>query len=193
MAGNEDGVSVLRMVRLRAAPAGTIVLALVSLAMLASGCGRDGEGEGAASGGASGEEPASVAAYPSSLSADSSPEEVVGVLIQALDEDDDATLIGLVAVKAEVKAVEAIFRRGGRSAKLTPESVAPPTAGGWGASYAFFRAGETQVDSATVEGDTAVVLATGNRLDGTPSTLKVKLVREDGLWKVRAGLESLGK
>ena len=185
MTWNEDGVSVLRIVRLRGALAGAVVLALVWLAVLASGCGRDGEGESAA--------PASVAAYPSSLSADSSPEEVVGVLIQALDEDDDATLIGLVAVKAEMKAVEAIYRRGGRSTKLTPGGVAAFTAGGWGMSYAFFQAGETQVDSATVEGDTAVVLATGKRPDGKPSTLKVKLVREDGLWKVKAGLESLGR
>ena len=67
----------------------------------------------------------------------------------------------------------------------------PLTVVGWRSSYAFFQNGQTTPTRQVIEGDNAVVFARGTRPDGEPATLEIKLLREDGLWKVRAGLESV--
>ena len=177
---------VLRFLRADTVRVHVLLLAVVVLAAVASGCKKGGQDEESVEGGASFQ-------YPSGLSADSPVEDVARALITALDEDDEETLVGLVAVEAEVDAVEAIYRRRGRTSSIGPEQVAGMTVDGWGASYAFLQAGETAVERASVNGQSAVVFAVGKRPDGTPSTLKISLVREDGLWKVRAGLESVSQ
>lgn len=128
--------------------------------------------------------------YPSSLSANSSPSEVAGVLIAALEADDDATLIGLVAVEDAKKNVDAIFNKYGKKSNANPADVAAMTAAGWGASYAFFKPGQTTVARETIDGDTAVVIADGFIRRGDARELRINMIREEGVWKVRAGLNS---
>ena len=128
--------------------------------------------------------------YPAELSADSSPSDVAGVLIRALEEEDMATLLGLVAVKAESEAFEAIFRRHGREARTDYSRAAAMTAAGWGMSYGFVQNGSTEIVNESVDGDKAVVHATGTLQGGDACKLRIKLVREDAVWKVRAGIET---
>ena len=175
----------------RAAPngvlsAGLLFVTALSLAFVLSGCGQEAQDEEAASEG----ESAAVLEYPSSLSAESSPSEVAQVLIQALDEDDTGTLLGLVAIEAGTEAVEAIFSQHGRKSDITPRQVAALAAGGWRATYVFFLAGETEVTREEVHADTAVAFASGKLPDGKSQTLEITLIREDGLWKVRPGLDA---
>jgi len=158
---------------------------------IASGCNRNDQGDGAAPQPADEPSATALAPYPADLSAQSSPTDVATVLIRALDADDAETLRGLVAVKHEVEAVDAIYRRHGRAGDTTPEKAATMAAAGWQATYLFFETNATQVERETIEKDTAEVFAAGKSPTGKPRTLKIKLVREDDVWKVRAGLETL--
>jgi hypothetical protein len=159
------------------------VMVLVLGAALAAGCG-GGNGE---------EEQAAVTLppYPSELSAASTPREVAQVLIRALDEGDGETLMGLVAVKSEVEAMDGIYRDHGREHETPPEQAATMVVSGWRASYAFYRSGGTRVVEERVRGETAVVTAEGsNATTGKRRLMTVDMIREDGVWKVQAGLES---
>ena len=167
------------------------VVACLLLAVAASGCDRNNDAGESTPAPRSGESASALPPYPSGLSAESSPTEVAQVLIQALDADDNGTLLGLVAVNHEMAAVDAIHRKHGRRSRLKPESVSAMTAAGWRATYAFFQENETRIERETVKGDTAEVFAAGKTPVGKARTLKINLLREGGLWKVRAGLESL--
>ena len=162
-------------------------LMLAALIVIPFGCKRADEPEASdtASPGAMALPP-----YPSSLDADSSPSEVAEVLIAALEADDDATLIGLVAVEDAKKNVDAIFSKYGKKSNADPAQVAAMTAAGWGASYAFFKPGRTTVARETIDGDTAVVIADGFIRRGDARELRISMIREEGVWKVRAGLNS---
>jgi predicted transcriptional regulator len=160
-------------------------------AIAATGCAKESGNKDAASGKNQEEQPEISLKYPSNLSAESTPKEVAGVLIRALDEDDEATLLGLVAAKAEAESVNEIYRKHGRNADTRPETAARLVALGWRATYVFFQEGKTEVVREVVTGDTADVFAGGKAPDGKERTLKIRLLREDGLWKVRAGLQSL--
>jgi len=166
-----------------------VLFCVALLLLLVPACGK-GKGDQEAQQQASAEESGAAFEYPSQLSRESSPEDVARVLIRALEEEDKETLAGLVAVKAEMAAVEAIYRRHGLRADTDPRSVAALAASGWSLTYAFMRPGETTVDHASVEGDSAVVVARATRADGAPCTLRIRLVREDGLWKVSGGIET---
>ena len=157
------------------------------------GCAKNGANDGSASEPGAERPAASLASYPGELSAESSPSDVAMVLIEALDGDDKETLLGLVAVNHEMEAVDAIYRRHGRASDISPEKTAAMTATGWQATYAFFKNDETTVERETVRGDTAEVFASGKSPVGEPRTLKIKLVREDDVWKVRAGLLTLAE
>ena len=171
---------------------GPLFAALVCIFAIAGlTCTRRSDNEEAASGKSQEGQPAISLKYPSDLSAESTPKEVAGVFIRALDEDDGATLLGLVAAKAEAEAVNEIYRKHGKDADTSPETAARLAASGWKATYAFFQDGETEVVREAVTGDTADVFASGKAPDGKERTLKIKLLREDGLWKVKAGLQSL--
>ncbi|NIM06474.1 MAG: hypothetical protein GTO55_08685 [Armatimonadetes bacterium] len=151
----------------------------VVMSLIACGCGRSGESE----------KQGSELAYPSSLSAASTPSEVAEVLIKGLDEGDTALLMRLVAIKAEREAIDAIYRQYGRHSEFDAEKTARLAAAGWGATYAFFEAGATVITEEEVTGDTATVYAQGmNATSGQPQTLIIRLLREEGLWKVRAGI-----
>ncbi|MDP6438596.1 MAG: hypothetical protein QGH74_03080 [Candidatus Brocadiia bacterium] len=105
----------------RAAPdgvlsTGVLLVTALSLAVMLSACGGKGQDEEAPSDG----EEAVAFEYPSSLSAESTPSEVAQVLIQALDEDDTETLLGLVATEAGAETIEAIFSARGRNSNMTP-------------------------------------------------------------------------
>jgi hypothetical protein len=169
-----------------------IILPALFLLVLAvcSGCGR---GEDTTSvpteNGVSSD--SNLPSYPPTLSAQSSPEEVAQILIKALDTDDGRTLRGLAAIESSSKDVSAIYRKYGKQSPMQPEDVAKLVAAGWRATYAFFESGETQIQDSTLSGDSAVVMATGKAPNGDARRLRIKLVREDGLWKVCAGLESL--
>ena len=173
----------VRRVATRGTARDTVALAVtvVSFAGLFCACSRSG---------AEGAQGASVPQYPAELSADSSPADVAAVLIRALEQKDSAALAGLVAVKAESEAVESIYRRHGREANTDCNKVAAMTAGGWGASYAFVRNGSTEIVNESVDGDRAVVQATGTLQGGDACKLRIKFVREEGVWKVRAGIET---
>ena len=166
-----------------------LVIAVLSVSA-ACGCG-DGARSDAPAGG-KGVGKGSVPPYPASLSGTSSPSDVATVLIQALDDDDGDTLLGLVAVKAEAAMIDAIFRKHGRKHKAGPDQAANLAAAGWGASYAFFRKGATTVIGEQVNGERALVRARGQLgANGQPRGLEIGLIREDGVWKVRAGLKSV--
>jgi len=171
-------------VALRHAAVIVAFLATVSLAAMMPACRRGGDANGDALS-------AAVFPYPTSLSPESSPIEVARALVRALDEDDKQTLLGLVAVKAAVAEMNEIFRKHGRTGKTKPKSAAAMAAAGWSATYVFFQQGETVVEREVIQRDTATVFANGKTPDGKPRMLKITLLREDGLWKVRAGLESL--
>ena len=172
-----------------------IMLIFTALALTATspGCGKGPEGEEAATGESSEGLSRVSLQYPPALSSESSPMDVARVLIKALDEGDKQTLLGWVAAKAEVEAVEAIYRRHGRTADTNPEQAARLAAGGWLATYAFFQKGQTEVKRESIRGDKVIVFASGKAPDGKPRTLIIKFAREDGLWKVRAGLQSLSE
>ena len=155
----------------------------VFLAVLVCACSRAGS---------KGEQGSTAPKYPAELSAESSPSAVAQVLIRALEEEDTPTLMGLVAVKAESKAVEDIYRRHGREAKTDYNKVARFTAGGWAISYAFVQNGSAEVGKESVQGDKATVTAGARLPNGDPCRLRLKLVQEDGVWKVGAGIE-MGK
>ncbi|MFH0963211.1 MAG: hypothetical protein V2A58_04270 [Planctomycetota bacterium] len=99
----------------------------------------------------------------------------------------------LVAVKAATEEVDAIYRKHGRRSNVKPEGVARMAAAGWSATYAFMKTGESVVGEAKVDGESATVLVEGKGADGTPRTLEVKLVREDGVWKALPGIETLAR
>ena len=167
-----------------------LFLAAIFLAMAPAGCGRRDDGKGGFD--KAGQTQLSTASqYPAALSAESTPKEVAQVLIQALEENDRATLLGLVAVKSAVADIDAIFRKYGRRSPIDQKNAVALAVQGWAATYHFFKVGETDVMEETVEGDTAVVYANGKALDASSRRLEISLVREDGLWKVRAGLHSL--
>ena len=161
----------------------------LAAALLATGCG------GGDDGGNSADKGAVSFPYPAGLSAESSPSDVAGVLIEALDAKDKGTLLGLAAAKDAAKEVEAIFRKHGRSSEKSGKlgklgkNAAAMVVMGWGATYKFCQAGKTTVKAESIQGNTAVVTAAAAAPDGKPKTIKIKLMREDGVWKVRAGIE----
>jgi len=168
--------------------AGLVVSCIVASALLVAGCRESGDQASEADQPEA--RPARVSSrYPDPLSADSSPEDVARRLIQALDEEDGAALLGLVAVEAEMAAVDRIHKRHGRESKISPDGVCRMTAAGWQATYAFLRRGETRVDRSEVHGDAATVFAVGTKPTGAVTTLRINLTREGGVWKVRAGLK----
>jgi len=129
--------------------------------------------------------------YPPELSAASTPGQVAARLIRALDEDDEQTLRGLVAARHEKEQIDALFRKHGRRARTTPELAASLAAAGWRATYAFMEQGATRVEGEEIQGETAIVRASARLLaGGRPRRLIIYLLREDGLWKVRAGIEA---
>jgi hypothetical protein len=156
-----------------------------------AGCQRTGD-DAARDPAASGQGESSAApAYPAALSADSSPEQVARALIDALDADDMPTLVGLVAARSEAEAIDRIFRKRGREANTSPAKAARLAAAGWGATYAFCQAGKTAVERQALHDGRAAVYASATRRDGKGCTLRIDLIREDGLWKVCAGLKQL--
>ena len=169
----------------------TALFVMVMLSVSAAcGCGDAARSNAPAGGEGEGKE--SVSPYPASLSGTSSPSDVTAVLIEALDGGDGDTLQGLVAVKAEAAMIEAIFRKHGRKHNARPEEAARLAAAGWGASYAFFKKGATAVIGEQVNGEQALVRAKGQLgANGQPRGLEIRLIREDGVWKVRAGLKSV--
>ena len=173
-----------------------VVVGIMMGLSFVAGCGKGEEGETAPQQGSGAEQgtqaaAAASAAYPAGLSSSSSPSEVAQALIKALDEEDEGTLLGLVAAKAVAKDIEAIFEKHGRKSKGASKAGPAFAVAGWQATYAFCQSGQTTVTREEVAGETATVFAAGKAPDGSSKTLKIKLVREDGVWKVEAGLETV--
>jgi len=146
---------------------------------------------GCGSGGEESEPEATLPSYPPTLSAASSPSQVAEVLIQAFDSKDGQTLLGLVAVEHGGSEIDAIYQKYGRESDQTPEQVAGLAASGWGATYAWFQKGATRVTGEQIRGETAAVEAQGtNPNTGRPRLLQIDLIRENGVWKVKPGLQS---
>ncbi len=129
-----------------------------------------------------------ISAYGITLTRESSPREVAHLLVKGLDNEDRELLSKLVAVKHEMEEVKNLFREYGRAYKGSPEKVAASVAAGWMATYLFFQSGQTAVTDERIEGDKASVYATGRKLNGEIRTLEIRMIREDGWWKVQAGL-----
>jgi hypothetical protein len=116
---------------------------------------------------------------------------VAQVLIQALDDGNEAVLQGLVAVKHEMEAIDAIYKKHGKEHKATPSAAVAMTVSGWKMSYAWYQPGATHVRSERISGETAMVEAEGlNPTTRRPRELAVTMVREDGVWKAAAGLRA---
>ena len=163
------------------------ILSAIIFAVMSSGCGK--KDEQVEEPGTTGEGASRVSLmYPAALSSQSSPSDVASVLIKALDENDQNTLSGLVATQEGVRAVEGIYRKHGKSGGTTPEKAAALAAAGWRATYSFLKKNETAVKSESIEGERAVVIAEGKTLAGETRTLRIELFREDGVWKVGAGI-----
>jgi len=129
-----------------------------------------------------------ISAYGISLTRESSPKEVANLLIKGLDNDDKNILSKLVAVKYEMKEIEKIFHKYGKKANVTPEKTATITVLGWMATYAFFEKGQTTITEEKIEGDKSYVYAIGQKPNGAKRTLEIRMIREDGWWKIQAGL-----
>jgi hypothetical protein len=164
---------------------------LLPAIMIGARHGRPGEAAGDGDGVEGGGE-GNVPPYPAALPEESSPEDVVEVLLAALDGKDEDTLRGLVAVQAEGGAVGEIYRKHGRRSSHSAAEVASMVAAGWQLTYMFFEPGQSMVERVEIEGERGTVTVSGLR-GGNVAYLEVKLVREDGLWKVGAGLESAGR
>lgn len=130
------------------------------------------------------------AAYPSELSPESTPKDVAQVLIQALEDNDKDTLLGLVALTAGREEFDIIYQRYGRENPMTPEEIGQLIAAGWGATHDFMQPGSTQVVEEEISRDKATVTAEARGRNDEPRLLKISLVREDGVWKILPGLES---
>uniref|UniRef100_A0A7C6ECP3 DUF4878 domain-containing protein n=1 Tax=candidate division WOR-3 bacterium TaxID=2052148 RepID=A0A7C6ECP3_UNCW3 len=136
-------------------------------------------------------QPDTISAYGITLTKESSPKEVASLLIKGLDNDDEDVLTKLVAVKNEMAEIKKVFQKHGqRAKKLTPEDVASLTAKGWMASYAFLEPGWTKITDETIEGDRAYVYCVARNPKGRERNFEIRLIREDGWWKVTAGLHS---
>jgi len=184
---------ILRARRSRTISSDLFFVTALCLVVLMQGCGRKGQEEQAGSSSTSQGQSATILAYPSTLSAQSSPEEVARTLIDALDTGRKKTLLGLVAVKQGSADIEAIYRKYGRESNTKPEAVAALAVAGWAGTCAFYVPGEIQVERQEVRGDSAAVFASGTTRGGKRSTLEITLVREDGFWKVCPGIHVLSK
>lgn len=161
------------------------VLPLISF-ILFSGCRRSPESkteEGYS-------QPEEISGYGITLTMESPPEKVAELLIKGLDNGDTALLKQLVAVQHEMEAVQAIYSKYGKKSGITPEKAAALAAAGWQLTYSFLKEGQTVVTKTDVQGDTATVHAAakgGTNLENR--YIRISLVREDGWWKVRAGIK----
>jgi len=135
-------------------------------------------------------QPEKVSAYGITLIRESSPREVANLLIKGLDNDDKNILSKLVAVKYGAEEVEKIFRKYGKKSNISPEKSTALAVSGWMATYAFFEQGQTAITGDKTEGDKAYVYATGrNQTSGANQNLEIRMVREDGWWKIQPGLQ----
>ena len=136
--------------------------------------------------------PEEISAYGMTLTAESYPGKVAGLFIKALDNGDTDILKKLVAVEDARKETEAIFGKYGKATDMTSEKVSGLVIAGWKASYAFFREGQTSIFGIKVEGGNAEVYATAvNKSTGKNGKILICLVKENGWWKVKAGIETL--
>jgi len=149
-----------------------LALSAVLVAFIGYGCG----GESASVG----------APYPSGLSAASSPEEVANVFIQALEGNSTDALLGLAAAKTEAKMRNEFFKSLGSDQTTTAKEQASTMVTDWGIAYGVFQKGSAKVADSETTGETAKVKVVGKKAeDGTPAEMAVRLIREDGLWKVQ--------
>ena len=107
-------------------------LFLLVLSIAVAGCGPHAPEAGDPSAEGSGSPPF---AYPAELSPDSTPAEVVAVLVRGLDAKDGGLLAGLAAAEAEAEAIAEIVKgyRGESPLKraATPAGAARLAAAGW--------------------------------------------------------------
>ncbi len=130
-----------------------------------------------------------IFAYGITLTKESSPKEVANLLIKGLDNEDEELLKKLVAVDYETKEIEKIFKNQGKKAKINKEEVADLTVSGWLLTYTFFEKGKTRVIEEEIEGDFAYVYASGIKPNGKERTIEIRMVKEEGFWKIQAGLK----
>jgi len=136
-------------------------------------------------------QPEKISAYGMTLTAESYPGKVAELFIKALDNGDTDILKKLVAVEDARKETDAIFGKYGKASDMTSEKVTGLVTAGWKASYAFFREGQTSITNIKVE-DVAVVYAMAvNKSTGKNVKILICLVRENGWWKVKAGIKTL--
>ena len=134
-------------------------------------------------------QPVEISGYGVTLMETAAPAEVVKLFITALEHRDVELLKKLTAVEYAQEDIGRIFRRHGIKPGVSREQAAGFAVSGWLSIYAYFVEGRTVVGAATVEGETATVVATGlNRATGKEWVIRVGLLREDGWWKVKHGV-----
>ncbi len=130
-------------------------------------------------------------AYDTGLTPESTPSEVVELAIKGLDEGNKELLLALVAAKDAAKGMDEIYRKYGKESPISSEATAGMAVAGWGMTYSFFRKGATEIVEEQINGDKAAVRARGvYDKTGKPGMLRFDLIREDGLWKIKAGLHA---
>jgi len=138
-------------------------------------------------------QPDTIAGYGIVLIKESPPQDVARLLIQALENDNKEILTKLVAVQYEARALTTTRRQLAAlgKKKLTPEKIAVMTAAGWCGTYLSFTPGRTRITDETICGDTAYVNIIAIDLRGKEQPNAIKMVREDGRWKIPAASEWL--
>jgi hypothetical protein len=137
-------------------------------------------------------EPAEISAYGIRLEKDSGPEDVSALLIKGLDNKDEELLKKLAAVEFAKAEIDGIFRKYGKKSDVTSEQAAEFAVSGWLLTYAFLKEGKTAIIQTEIEGGNAEVICSAeNSATGEPRKLKIELLKENGWWKVKHGINTL--
>lgn len=136
--------------------------------------------------------PQEISGYGITITKASTPQDVARLLIQGVDNKDEALLAKLVAVKDGKKKTEEIFAKYGRREKWPYDAVAKTAASGWQATYSFYDKFKTRIIEEKIEGELAFVKAAGiNRVSQQERKFEIRLIKEDNLWRVRMGIQPL--
>ncbi len=167
----------LRYALMGAIVIGLVVMALLALRMVASHWGRAATdrraglyGEGSAGAG---------------LTPESTPGEVVEVFLRGLRNDDEELIASLTPAETEAEVLREYTRKRGFGAKVTPGAAARLNAAALRRKAALFDPSGAEIISATIGGERATVVVRGRNVrTGEPSLLRVRLIREDDVWRV---------
>jgi len=132
----------------------------------------------------------SFTAYGITIDSTTEPMKIAEVLIKALDEENDSVLKLLVAVKSEKNAIKEIYKKYYQKPReMKDENIRKLVISGWMLTYSFFEKGNTYITGDKVGEDSAFVYASGLKINGERRNMMIRMVKEDGFWKVLGGIK----